>query len=70
MLISDLNYLEVVSEETAIEGGSAAYADAWADARAKGRQQTYTDANVYTDVYVDVGYFTSDSSAYASSSAI
>lgn len=69
MTISDLNYVEVISEETMIEGGKA-NADAWASASARGRKYSFTDAFAYTDAYVGYHHSSSYSDAYASSYAV
>ena len=48
MSIRDLDQLEVISEETSLVGGMA-FADAYADARARGTYFASTYTNTYTD---------------------
>ena len=64
MIISDLEVLEVVCDEN-VEGGYAA-AEAYADAKAKGKYFAVTLTDTYTDAFSGKKY----SSAKSSSSSL
>ncbi|CAD5929596.1 hypothetical protein [Planktothrix agardhii] len=73
MFIQDLNHLEVVSEETNIEGGrrgsGAAFADAYSNAYASGRNFAQTFTSTYTDAHVSRWGTSTSSNSCASSVA-
>jgi len=64
MIISNLEHLEVISEETSIEGGYA-YADSYASAGARGNYFAATYTNTYTSASSNYYYYYGGS--YASS---
>lgn len=69
MTISELNHLEVLTEETQIQGGFAdAFADAYADAFGNDLAftATYTDTNAVSLV----GFNAASSDSYSASAAI
>jgi hypothetical protein len=68
MNISDLDILEVVSEETSVEGGYA-YADAYSNASAYGNYFASTYTSTYTSASSGFDYYSYQpySSAYSSS---
>jgi hypothetical protein len=67
MVITDLNYIEVVNEAN-VEGGLA-FADSSALAEAKGKYFAATSAGTYTNAYSNEWYSSSTSAAYSSSVA-
>ncbi|CAD5915158.1 hypothetical protein [Planktothrix agardhii] len=73
MFIQDLNHLEVVNEETNVEGGIV-FADAYANANAQGSYFAATFTSTYTSAYTGYDWwsgqtFTSANSSSTSNSA-
>jgi hypothetical protein len=56
MIISDLEHLEVVSEEKSVEGGIA-FADAYSSAYASGDYFASTYTSTYTSAYSGYSYY-------------
>ena len=69
MFIQDLNHLEVVSEASNIKGGRSAFADAFSNAYASGRNFAASYTYTFTDAYVSRRSAGASSNSSASSVA-
>jgi hypothetical protein len=67
MIISDLEVLEIVRDEN-VEGGSA-FADSYANARAKGKKFASTYTSTYAEVKSFYGYKEAKSGSFSSAVA-
>ena len=63
MIISDLEVLEVVSEQSVV--GGSAFADAYADAKAKGKYFAATYTDTYAEAKSGYKYKEAKSSSYS-----